>query len=76
MITSCRAPKITMDQERRKELAARLQHYYADEMTQIPLYNMDTIQPYSAKYEGWTHCAYRGIMCPETFYNLRRAGGH
>ncbi len=65
--------KIARDLERRKELAAGIQHYYADEMTQIPLYTMDIIQPYSRKYEGWAYSTYYGVICPETFYNLHPA---
>jgi len=65
--------KTTGDKNRRRHLATRVQHYYADEMTQIPLYIMPIIQPYNRKYEGWTYSTYTGLLCPETFYNLRRA---
>lgn len=69
--------KTTMDSSRRRELAARIQDYYAREMTQIPLYTLDIVQPYGKKYEGWVYSAYTGILCPETFHGLRKAGkGH
>lgn len=70
------ALKTTMNPDRRRELAARIQRYYADEMTQVPLYTLDVIQPHTRKYEGWTHSVYTGVLCPETLYALRPAGEH
>jgi len=65
--------KTTRDKEGRRALAKRIQRYYADEMTQIPLYNLEIIQPHTRKYEGWVYSTYCGVLCPETFYNLHPA---
>ena len=65
--------RTTMDLDLRGELAAKIQHYYAEEMPQIPIYIMDIIQPHTTKYQGWVYSVYHGIMCPETFYHLRSA---
>ena len=68
--------RTTMDPNLRRELAAKIQYYYAEQMPQIPIYIMDIIQPHTSKYKGWVYSAYHGIMCPETFYHLRTANQH
>lgn len=63
----------TSDPQRRSQLAAELQAYYAEQHPVIPLYWCDYIQPYDAKYEGWSVDPIFGILSHRTFENLHVA---
>ncbi|WP_226990590.1 ABC transporter substrate-binding protein [Methanosarcina acetivorans] len=61
------------DSQTRAMLVKDLQNYYADNMTQIPLYTMDYIQPYNKKYEGYVPNPVWGILSLETYVGLHEA---
>ena len=61
------------DEQTKENLIRDLQNYYADNLTQIPLYAMDYIQPYNKKYEGYVPNPVWGIMSLETFMGLHEA---
>jgi peptide/nickel transport system substrate-binding protein len=61
------------DEQTKEGLIKDLQNYYADNLTQIPLYAMDYIQPYNKKYEGYVPNPVWGIMSLETFMGLHEA---
>jgi peptide/nickel transport system substrate-binding protein len=61
------------DEQPKENLIKDLQNYYADNLTQIPLYAMDYIQPYNKKYEGYVPNPVWGIMSRETFMGLHEA---
>ena len=63
----------TQDTEERKELAAEIQSYYAEEMPQFAVYSMNIIQPYNARLEGWEYNPLHGILSYGTLFNLHRA---
>ncbi len=64
---------LATDEETKERLIEDLQNYYADNLTQIPLYAMDYIQPYNSKYAGYVSNPVWGIMSRETFMGLHKA---
>lgn len=60
----------TSDTEKRKQLGAEIQQYYAEEYPSLALYWNDLVQPYNEKYEGYVASPMFGILSFETFYNL------
>lgn len=63
----------TQDKEKRKELAAEIQEYYADEMPQFAVYSLNIIQPYNSEYTGWEVNPLHGILSYGTLFNLHKA---
>jgi len=63
----------TQDRGKRKELAADIQDYYAQEMPQFAAYSLDIIQPYNAAYVGWEYNPLHGILSYGTLFNLHKA---
>jgi peptide/nickel transport system substrate-binding protein len=65
--------KLTQDTDKREDLAAEIQDYYAEELPQIALYSMDVIVPINTDYEGWEYNVFYGLMNYDTFFNLNKA---
>jgi peptide/nickel transport system substrate-binding protein len=63
----------TKDKEKRKDLAAEIQNYYAEEMPQFTVYSMNIIQPYNARYAGWEYNPLHGILSYGTLFKLHKA---
>lgn len=64
---------MTQDKDKRKDLAAEIQNYYAEEMPQFTVYSMNIIQPYNAHYAGWEYNPLHGILSYGTLFNLHKA---
>lgn len=64
---------MTQDKDKRKDLAAEVQNYYAEEMPQFTVYSMNIIQPYNARLEGWEYNPLHGILDYGTLFNLHKA---
>ena len=64
---------MTQDKDKRKDLAAEIQNYYAEEMPQFAVYSMNIIQPYNAHYAGWEYNPLHGILSYGTLFNLHKA---
>jgi peptide/nickel transport system substrate-binding protein len=63
----------TQDKEKRKELAAEIQEYYAEEMPQFAVYSLNIIQPYNSEYAGWEINPLHGILSYGTLFKLHKA---
>jgi|GEM_PF-6110226 len=57
----------------RGEAEIAMQQFYGDHALIIPMYWDSFVQPYNAKYEGFTVHADWGILCYETFFGLKYA---
>jgi peptide/nickel transport system substrate-binding protein len=67
------AMSTTFEPAERKKLIHAYQDNLAANVPALALYNMQVIQPYSNKYEGWAMSDPSwGIMCHDTYFNLRR----
>ncbi|HON36614.1 MAG TPA: ABC transporter substrate-binding protein [Methanothrix sp.] len=63
----------TKDKDERRNLAAEIQNYYAEEMPQFTIYSMNIIQPYNARYAGWEYNPLHGVLSYGTLFNLHEA---
>lgn len=61
-----------LDPSRQKEIARKIQEYYAEHLPAIPLYWNTLIQPYSKKFEGWYVDPITGILNKTTWSSLKK----
>ena len=59
-----------LDSSRQKQIAARIQEYYADNLPAVPLYWNTLVQPYSERYQGWYVDPLNGILNKTTWSRL------